>query len=60
MERGIKNWMLASIAILLLEVGRIIGGQFRVHQVETVIDVIAGLLFLVALVRFIVDKWKRN
>ncbi|MCI0183260.1 MAG: hypothetical protein OWR52_09825 [Acidibacillus sp.] len=59
MERGIKNWMLASMAILLAEVGRIIGAEFHIHRVEQVIDGIAIVIFLVAAVRFIVDKRKR-
>ncbi|PWI58902.1 hypothetical protein BM613_02130 [Sulfoacidibacillus thermotolerans] len=60
MERGIKNWMVASIAILLLEIGRIIGSQVHSHGVEVGFDGVAGLLFLIAGIRFIIEKWKRK
>lgn len=59
MERGVKNWMFVSIALLLAEIGRLLGGHFHWEVAERSFDAVAVLLIVIMGVRFFVRKWRR-
>ncbi|KYP81134.1 hypothetical protein [Ferroacidibacillus organovorans] len=60
MERNAKPWMFVSIAILIAELGRIAGSSLHLRTTEHVFDGVAIALCLVAFVRFLFHKYKKN
>ncbi|MHB1627028.1 MAG: hypothetical protein ACYCVB_01440 [Bacilli bacterium] len=59
MDRGLKNWMLASVAIVLAEIGQIVGAQFRLHGLERAIFALAAVVALTMVVRYLVQKRRK-
>ncbi len=60
MDRGLKNWMLASVAIVLAEIGRVMGAQFRLHELEHAIYALAAVVAVIMVIRFLAQKWKND
>ena len=56
MNRGIKNWMIVSVALALAETGQLLGGQLHWSMVERILDAIALLLVIVVVIRYF---WSR-
>ncbi|MHB1682729.1 MAG: hypothetical protein ACYCYO_07880 [Bacilli bacterium] len=59
MDRGLKNWMLASVAIVLAGIGRIVGAQFRMRELGNVFYTLAVVVAVIMAVRYLAQKWKR-
>ena len=59
-DRGIKNWMFVSVAIVLAEIGQLLGGVWRLSGAERVLDGAALFLVAVMMMRFIIVKLKRK
>jgi len=59
MDKGIKNWMFVSVALFLVEVGRLIGGHFHWEPAEWGLDTLAVILLLIMIVRGIVRRFRR-
>lgn len=59
MDRSVRNWMFVSIAIFLAEIGRLLGGHFKIKFVEWGLDGIALALILIMIVRFLLYKWRK-
>ena len=52
MNRGIKNWMIVSVALALAETGQLLGGQFHLWLAERILDATAVLLGMVVVIRY--------
>ncbi len=52
MNRGIKNWMIVSVALALAESGVLLGGQFHWLLVEQIFDVVALALVIIVVIRY--------
>ncbi len=59
MDRGLKNWMLASVAIVLAGIGQIVGAQFRLHVLEHAIYVLAAVLAVIMVIRYLMQKRRK-
>ncbi len=59
MDRGIKNWMLVSIAVVLVELGSFIGARWGWRTVELVLDTMAAIVVIIAAIRWILEKLKK-
>lgn len=59
MERGIKNWMLLSVAIVLVEVGSFGGARWGWHTFEWTLDGVAAMVVIVAVIRWFIEKLKK-
>ena len=52
MNRGIKNWMIVSVALALAESGALLGGQFHWLFVEWIFDAAAMVLVIIVVIRY--------
>ncbi len=59
MDRRIKNWMLISIAIVLIEVSSFVGVRWQWHTVEIVLYSMAAVLVIIAIIRWLLEKLKK-
>lgn len=59
MDRGLKNWMLASVAIVLAGIGRIVGAQFRMYGLRNTVYTLAVVVAVIMVIRYLAQKWKR-
>lgn len=59
MDRGIKNWMFVSVALALAEIGRLVGGEWHGHAVEHILDMLALVLLVVMIGRYLILKLMR-
>lgn len=59
MDRGIKNWMFVSVALALVEVGRLVGGEWHGHVIEHILDLLALASLVVMIGRYVMIKLMR-
>ena len=59
MDRGLKNWMLASVAIVLAGIGWVIGAQFHMYGFGNAVYILAVVVAVIMVVRYLAQKWKR-
>ena len=59
-DRGIKNWMFVSVAVVLAEIGQLLGGAWHLSGAKQVLDGAALFLIAVMMMRFIIVKLKRK
>lgn len=59
MDREIKKWMFVSIALALVEIGRVVGAKWGWHVFEHSLDAVAGILIVVMIVFIIIRKMRR-
>lgn len=57
MDRGIRSWMFVSIALVLAEVGRLLGGKMGWHLAEVALDTVAALLLIIMIVRYLIFRY---
>jgi|GEM_PF-4889097 len=59
MDRGLKNWMLASVAIVMAGIGRVVGAQFHMYGLGNAVYTLAAVVAVIMVVRYLAQKWKR-
>ena len=59
MNGKVRNWMIASVAVVLVEFGGFVEGRWHIMIVSIVCYSLAGLGFLIALIRVLVERYKK-
>lgn len=59
MDRGIRNWMFVSIAILLVEGGGVAVGTFHWVIAGDALFALAALLILIMVTRYVINIWRK-
>nr|NNM89321.1 hypothetical protein [Bacilli bacterium] len=59
MNRKVRNWMIASVAVVLAELGGFVEGRWHSMILAIVCYSLAGLGFFIALIRVLIERYKK-